>query len=125
MSKRDLGTWGETKVEQYLKEKGYEILVRGYQTRQGEIDLIAKKPPYLAFVEVKLRKDNQFASAMESVTRAKQKKIILAALSYLMESGMQQELQPRFDVAEVYAPLGEKTVQPEIFYLENAFAAET
>ena len=30
-------------------------------------------------------------------------------------------LQPRFDVAEVYAPQGTETVHPEINYIENAF----
>jgi putative endonuclease len=30
-------------------------------------------------------------------------------------------LQPRFDVIEIYAPEGEKTVSPEIIHIENAF----
>ena len=30
-------------------------------------------------------------------------------------------LQPRFDVAEVYAPEGLQTRRPEIHYLEDAF----
>ncbi|MEI3102275.1 MAG: YraN family protein [Oscillospiraceae bacterium] len=35
----------------------------------GEIDLIASRGGYLAFVEVKLRKDAAFAQAREFVTR--------------------------------------------------------
>lgn len=30
-------------------------------------------------------------------------------------------LQPRFDVAEVYAPRGMETEHPRILYFENAF----
>ena len=30
-------------------------------------------------------------------------------------------LQPRFDVAEVYAPQGMQTSKPHIIYIENAF----
>jgi putative endonuclease len=31
------------------------------------------------------------------------------------------ELQPRFDVVEVYAPDGVRTREPEIIHIENAF----
>ena len=30
-------------------------------------------------------------------------------------------LQPRFDVAEIYAPQGFETKKPQISYIENAF----
>ena len=31
------------------------------------------------------------------------------------------QLQPRFDVIEIYAPDGIQTVHPEIFHMEDAF----
>ena len=43
----------------------------------------------------------------------------LTAELYLLEHPT--DLQPRFDVAEVYAPQGTETAHPEINYIENAF----
>lgn len=85
----------------------------------GEIDLIAADKTYLRFVEVKLRKNDDFAQAREFVDHRKQERIMVTAKLYL--AGHPTELQPRFDVAEVYAPEGTATLKPQIIYLENAF----
>jgi putative endonuclease len=116
---RELGNWGEEEAARYLVKNGYEIIMRQYHTRQGEIDLIAKKGGFLAFVEVKLRKNASFGNAFEAVTRQKQMRIFAAAQMYWAE--FLPELQPRFDVIEVYAPFGEKTRAPQIIHWENAF----
>ena len=90
-----------------------------FRCREGEIDLILVREPYLCFVEVKLRKDADLAQARESVTPAKQRKVRTAALRYLSQHP--SRLQPRFDVVEVYAPQGVETVLPTIYHLENGF----
>ena len=51
--------------------------------------------------------------------RGKQERVRTAAQLYLLEHPT--ELQPRFDVAEVYAPEGMATRKPEINYIEDAF----
>lgn len=66
-----------------------------------------------------LRKDHHLAQAREFVTPAKQRKVRIAAQYYLLDHPTQ--LQPRFDVIEVYAPQGRDTAQPEICHWENAF----
>jgi putative endonuclease len=71
------------------------------------------------FVEVKLRKSNNFAQAMEYVDHYKQQKLRTTASLYL--SQFPTELQPRFDVIEIYAPDGMDTKHPEIHHLEDAF----
>jgi putative endonuclease len=53
------------------------------------------------------------------VDRGKQNKLRKAAELYL--SRYEGALQPRFDVAEIYAPDGTKTQKPVVYYLENAF----
>jgi putative endonuclease len=116
---RALGDWGEEMVAQDLCQKGWQIRERNFRCRFGEVDIIAADRRYLIFVEVKLRKDDRFGSAAAFVTPAKQKRLRLAAEYYLM--GHQTGLQPRFDVAEVYAPAGVKDPCPEISYIENAF----
>lgn len=113
------GNWGEAVVIAYLRQRGWNILEANFRCRFGEIDLIAENGRYLAFVEVKLRRDDDFAAARESVTKSKQRKIRTTAQFYLQWHPT--ALQPRFDVAEVYAPGGTATISPEITYLENAF----
>ena len=114
-----LGGWGEALAAEYLRKKRYEIVACGYRCRFGEIDLIVKNKKYLAFVEVKLRKSDSFASAMEYVDRRKQDKLRITASLYLSQNPT--KLQPRFDVIEIYAPFGMDTPDPEIIHLEDAF----
>ncbi len=114
-----LGRWGEARVAQWLRERGYRLVGANWSCRFGEIDLIAVDDKYICFAEVKLRKNGQFAQAREFVDRRKQEKLRTAAELYLMQNPT--ELQPRFDVAEIYAPQGTETVEPVINYIINAF----
>ena len=114
-----LGGWGEALAAEYLRKKRYEIVASGWRCRFGEIDLIVKNKKYLAFVEVKLRKSARFASAMEYVDRRKQDRIRMTASLYLSRN--ETNLQPRFDVIEIYAPQGMDTPEPTINHLEDAF----
>lgn len=113
------GSWGEALAAEYLRKKHYTLIAANYRTRFGEIDLIVKDKKFLVFVEVKLRKNSDFAMAREFVDRRKQDRIRVTASIYLENHS--SALQPRFDVIEIYAPLGRKTPQPEITHLEGAF----
>lgn len=113
------GAWGEALAAEYLHKKRYTVLAAGYRCRYGEIDLIASNRKYLVFVEVKLRKSATFASAREFVDTYKQNRIRTTAELFLSQNPT--ELQPRFDVIEIYAPNGTATVRPQIYHLENAF----
>lgn len=120
MGKTDLlGRWGEAEAAKYLRKKGYTIVAANYRTRFGEIDLIARKGGFLAFVEVKLRKDDSHGAAMEFVDARKQQRLRTTATLYLAQH--ETELQPRFDVIEVYAPQGLNGKVKSINHLENAF----
>ena len=119
---RLLGRYGEAVAADYLRKKGYRLLGLNYRTRRGEIDLIASKGRYLVFAEVKLRRDSSFAEAREFVTAAKQRRLIAAAQEWMQTN--ETGLQPRFDVLEVYAPEGTRTVDPSIRHWENAFGAD-
>ena len=116
---RLLGRWGEEKVAEWLRKKGYQVVAAGYRCRFGEVDLIAKNGKYICFTEVKLRRSAEFAQAREFVDARKQERLRITAQQYLAETAC--ALQPRFDVAEVYAPDGMSTKNPRIIYLENAF----
>ncbi len=114
-----LGPWGESLAAAYLRKKRYKILACNYKTRFGEIDLIAQTKKEVVFVEVKLRKDSAYVQAREYVGASKQQRIKLSASIWLEENPT--ELQPRFDVIELYAPEGMQTRKPEIIHLEDAF----
>lgn len=122
MSGRDsrlLGRWGEDLAAGWLRDKGFTLLAANWRCRFGEIDLIASDDAYVCFVEVKLRKNADFGLAAACVDRRKQDKLRTAAMLYL--AGHPTDLQPRFDVIEIYAPQGMETLKPRIFHLENAF----
>lgn len=122
MSGRDsrlLGRWGEDLAAEYLRRKGYRILAANWRCRLGELDLVAEDGTYLCFVEVKLRKNTAYGPAAAFVDRRKQEKLRAAAMLYL--SRHPTDLQPRFDVVEIYAPQGVETEKPELFQLEDAF----
>lgn len=114
-----MGAWGEALAAEYLRKKRYQILEANFRTRIGEIDLIASNRQYLVFVEVKLRKNADFAMAREFVDYRKQGKIRSTAQLYLAYHPTR--LQPRFDIIEIYAPEGMETKSPVINHLEDAF----
>lgn len=111
------GDLGEDIAHKYLLENGYISVAKGFRSRFGEIDIIVKDDKHIVFVEVKLRKSTDFASAREHINKAKQSKIIVTANFWL--AAHKTELQPRFDVIEIYAD--ENIENPKIIHLENAF----
>ena len=113
------GAWGEAIAAEYLRKKYYKIIASGYHSRFGEIDLIVQNRKFLVFVEVKLRKSSKFAQAREYVDFRKQDKLRMTASIYLSQNPT--NLQPRFDVIEIYAPEGTASRNPEIRHMEDAF----
>lgn len=114
-----MGIWGESLAADYLKKKRYKLVAMNYRCRYGEIDLIVCNRKNLVFVEVKLRKSDRFAAAFEHVDYHKQQRIRTTAEFFLAE--YQTELQPRFDVIEIYAPDGMLTSKPVVHHMEDAF----
>ena len=114
-----VGAWGEATAAAYLQKKRYTLEAVGFRCRFGEIDLVVSNKKFLVFVEVKLRKTDNFAQALEHVDARKQAKIRTTAELFL--SNYETDLQPRFDVIEIYAPQGVQTKEPIINHLEDAF----
>jgi len=119
---QELGRAGEDIIVLFLEKQGYEILARNYKTLVGgvclgEIDIIAQKDEFLAFVEVKTRKFAYFPISTV-VTQGKQRRIIKAAKMFLIKCGLCYERVSRFDVATV---LYDDNGNHDIEYIENAF----
>lgn len=114
--KRLIGNKGEDKAANYLKKQGYKIIERNYNLPCGEVDIIAQKGKTLVFVEVKYRKNAEdFGGAVAAVTKAKQNRVIKAALSYIKTK------KPAFDALmfDIIAISGDK-----IEHIQNAFSSD-
>jgi putative endonuclease len=114
---RVLGDRGERAAARFLRRRGLRVLARGYRTKLGEIDLIARDGDTVVFVEVKARRQGVPA---EAVTPEKQRRITLAALHFLRRYGL-LEVRSRFDVVAIVWP--DERSQPEIEHFPGAFEA--
>lgn len=85
---------------------------------RGEIDLVCRHGETLVFVEVKTRRSDAFAGPAEAVNRAKQRRMIAGALSWLRLL-KNPDILFRFDIVEVLLPPGKPA---RISILESAFS---
>lgn len=100
MTRYDAGIQGEKMAEEALQAKGMTIVERRYRAEDGEIDLIARDGDMLVFVEVKYRPKAAAGQGLLAVTPAKQRRIMHAAMRYLVAHDCMQ-MQVRFDVLEI------------------------
>lgn len=118
--KKRRGNFGEQYVCERLEKSGYKIVQKNYRKKCGEIDIIAEKDDWLAFVEVKTRTENPLATGVSAVNKNKQKKLVQTAQLFLTENNY-EEKQIRFDVAEVVIARNEPLRVVKINYYKSAF----
>ncbi|MDN3638957.1 YraN family protein [Simiduia curdlanivorans] len=92
------GAEAEQLAEQFLIAQGLRPIGKNFRCKGGELDLIMQHQRCTVFVEVRLRSNRLFASPLESVTLAKQKKLKLAAQHFLQEHPKLAQMACRFDV---------------------------
>lgn len=92
------GSHTERSAEALLQGHGLKTLARNYRCKAGEIDLIMLDQDYLVFVEVRLRSNSDYVSALESVDRRKQNKLIRSAQLFLQQNPHYGQHFCRFDV---------------------------
>ena len=114
-TRKQTGERGEDIAAAYLVTNGYTIVARNWRCPAGELDLIAETENTLVFVEVRTRRSSRYGTPEESITTAKQSKLVELAQTYL------QQMQPphpawRIDVVAVWLRQG----QPHINHIENA-----
>lgn len=114
---RMLGDRGERAAARHLRRHGLRIIVRGYRTPHGEIDLVAREGGRLVFIEVKTRRQGDPA---EAVTPEKQRRLTLAALHFLSRHRL-LECPCRFDVVAIVWPA--ENAPPRIDHIRDAFPA--
>ena len=114
------GKNAELLVAAFLRKNGLIISKMNYRSRYGEIDIVAESENRIYFVEVKFRGENYIVSPAEAVDTFKQQKLIKTAKDYIAKAHV-EDLQPRFDVAEVFIINENGNKHYRINYIRNAF----
>ena len=81
--RRELGQRGEDLAARHLSAKGYAIVARNWRCGTGELDLVAQEGNGLVFVEVRTRRGEEMGTPEESITPAKQARLIALAEAYV------------------------------------------
>ena len=115
--KKSIGKAGEEKAARYLIEKGYSIVARNWQTRFGEIDIIAVSNDVLVFAEVKTLPNGNADMLSHVLDGRKQKKIIETSKRFLANNRQYSKHYIRYDVIVADMPS-----LPAVYHIENAFS---
>jgi len=117
-SRRKVGDVAEGAAIAHLVAHGYRVVARNFLCRYGELDAVVEKDGILCFVEVRMRSSAVWGDPSHTVTFAKQRRVVKAALHYLFAFG-QQGRMVRFDVISVVG----RGEDAKVTHLPNAFDA--
>lgn len=116
-----IGALGEEAAVKALRKNGYKILERNFRTKTGEIDIIAKDGEYTCFVEVKLRKRNDFGTPADAINEKKRQRIVSAAKLYAVKKKI-LDAPLRFDAVLINAEAkGDRLINTHIEIIKDAF----
>lgn len=123
-SSRARGDTTEALVVAKLGTHGLELVQRNAEQGGAEIDLIARTPSgdLYVFVEVRGRSCDAQGTPAQTVNARKQRQIIRAATTWLVQHDLWEQVAVRFDVVGVIES-SDGTAQIE--WIENAFEAGT
>lgn len=116
LNKKQLGDIAEAKACTFLQNKGLCLIDKNYRTYCGEIDLIMQDKDEIVFIEVRSRAYDTFGTAIESINKVKQQKIIKSAVHYLQKRKWLDKVNYRFDVVGCSPS--------NIEWIKNAFSHE-
>jgi putative endonuclease len=116
--KINAGKQAEQQACHFLEREGLRLLTQNYRCKSGEIDLIMQDNTCVVFVEVRVRNNPNYGSAIESVNRHKQQKIIKAAHYYLYQQKWFNKVNCRFDVIGISYSQSKATIN----WIKNAFS---
>src|SRR5688572_17332252 len=117
--RHSLGKMGEDLASAELQRRGYAVIARGYRTKYGEIDIVARDGETTVFVEVKTRAGDEFGGAAAAVTAWKQRRVAQMAMDYLARHSL-HDTRCRFDVVTVDVVSGQA---PRVQVYAHAFAS--
>lgn len=103
LARQRLGVAGESLAAQWYEDRGYVIVARRWRApaRAGELDLVVRRGPLVAFCEVKTRATVAFGSPALAVGPEKQDRLRRLAGAFLAAHPQPGVRDLRFDVAAV------------------------
>ena len=116
---RLIGQRAETFALVYLLLRGLRLVERNYTVRGGEIDLVMidRRALSVVFVEVRYRHSVRFGTPAASVGPDKQRRITLAAQTFMVRHSKYACFAMRFDVVSMWKP----NYLPHIVWIRDAF----
>ncbi|MFY0567193.1 YraN family protein [Archangium lansingense] len=118
VDRKEYGDEGEAEAVRFLEARGYRVRARNFSCRYGELDVVAEHGGTVCFVEVRMRSTAVWGDPSHTVSFAKQRKVVKAALHYLLAHGLRDRMI-RFDVISVVGRGERATVE----HLPGAFDA--
>ncbi len=113
---KEKGKLGEDIACKFLIENGYEILERNKNfSGVCEIDIIAKQKKTLIIVEVKTRKNRNFGSPFEAITKSKYNHLKQGLFLYLQTCKIKYD---NYRIDAIGVTLEPKT---DVKHLQNIF----
>jgi len=109
------GRVGEDAAAEYLEGQGWEIQARGFRSKGGEVDIVARKGEELAFIEVKVVDAYGLESLERSVDAAKRRRIVDSSKYFLSMHREYRSARIRYDVIAVRAAA-------IVLHVEHAFS---
>ena len=117
-----IGQRGEETAVKILKKQGYKIIERNFRTKAGEIDIIARDGEYICFVEVKLRKNNDFGAPADFIDERKRSRIIKTAKYYAVRNNI-YDTPMRFDAVLINADVKDGKISDfKVEVIKDAFS---
>ena len=124
MNARQLfGRAAEEAAASFLIASGWRLLGRNVRVGRGELDIIARRGPVLAFVEVKARRSGTCGAPEDAVDARKRRQVARLAELWLASRpwALRGVSDVRFDIIAVDAETAPATVR----HLPAAFRADT
>lgn len=97
-----------------LTGRGYHILGRNVELKGGEIDIVAEHGRRLVFVEVRSRREDSPIRPASTLTKAKERRILRLGRQYCRKRRVEPEIEPRYDIAEVYVNADGRPVRCDV-----------
>lgn len=113
------GRSGEEIARSFLVQKGCQIIKSNFQSRFGEIDLIAAGEKTLIFAEVKLKSGEQFGLPEEMINPRKLRQIQNMAVVFLQQNPQLAKDYPSYRIDAICIVLKENGEVDRISHYEN------
>ncbi len=110
------GDRAEQRACQFLLARGFKLILKNYRCKHGEIDLIMQDGKDIVFVEVRSRANTNYGSAIESINRNKQRKILETSIHFLQQRNWLNTVNCRFDVIGIH--------HNDLEWIKDAFTAD-